>query len=255
MKYTTIILSILVSSIHQAGATLVAHFRMDGNANDSSSNANHGTLSGAVATSDRFANNNSALFFDGTNDSVDSSQLLFNGDNATVAFWAQSAGSQSTFAIMVSQGHSGNDPFADTGFAFQYGHPSSNVTSFISGNNTGGSDSWSTLNYGIDLESDTDWHHYAMTYNGATTTIYLDGTEVASSNTGLVFNTYAFSIGHDTFNPGRFFHGSIDDVQVYDNPLTGAQVLQLTLVPEPTSTSLLLLGGAALILRRRKSTK
>lgn len=47
---------------------LVAHYKFDGNANDSSGNGNNGVVHGATLTTDRFGNANSAYKFDGEDD-------------------------------------------------------------------------------------------------------------------------------------------------------------------------------------------
>jgi hypothetical protein len=49
---------------------LVAHYKMRGNANDSSRFLNHGTVNGATLTTDRFGRANSAYAFDGVNDFI-----------------------------------------------------------------------------------------------------------------------------------------------------------------------------------------
>jgi len=48
---------------------LVAHYPFNGNANDESGNANHGTVNGATHTTDRFGNANKAYCFDGVSNS------------------------------------------------------------------------------------------------------------------------------------------------------------------------------------------
>ena len=48
---------------------LVAHYPFNGNANDESGNANHGTVNGATLTTDRFGNANKAYSFDGVSNS------------------------------------------------------------------------------------------------------------------------------------------------------------------------------------------
>ena len=44
---------------------LVGYWPFNRNANDDSGNGNNGTVSGAILTSDRFGNSNSAFYFDG----------------------------------------------------------------------------------------------------------------------------------------------------------------------------------------------
>ncbi len=216
--------------VEPAHAALVAHFPLDGDGSDASGNGNHGTVFGAVGSQDRSGGASGALAFDGIDDYVDVDQLLFNGDDMTVAFWAKSLGAQNSIAAMVSQGHWGADPSADTGFAFQVDWPSPTNSIFIWGNNAGGAHSWQYLFFGVDLEVELDWHHYAATKAGSTVKVFLDGSLVGTSSTGLVFNSYRFNIGRDTFNTDnnhRSFNGVIDDMYVYDHALSEAEIADL----------------------------
>lgn len=72
------------------------------------------------------------------------------------------------------------------------------------------------------------WHHVAASYDGTKVHIFFDGIEVASqSNTGtnIVSNRTTFTVGGNT-EDNNWFDGSIDDVKMYNYPLTAAQVLQ-----------------------------
>ena len=67
---------------------------------------------------------------------------------------------------------------------------------------------------------DTNWHHVVATYDGATMSIYLDNTLKAScANTGTLQSTTTdVMIGKQgLINP---FKGIIDEVLIYDIPLT-----------------------------------
>ena len=59
---------------------LVAFYPFNGNADDESGNENHGTAHGAILTTDRSGNIDSAYAFDGTNDYIEIS------DNANFNF-------------------------------------------------------------------------------------------------------------------------------------------------------------------------
>ena len=50
---------------------LVANYTFSGNANDGTSNANNGIVRGATLTADRFGEENSAYYFDGSNDFIE----------------------------------------------------------------------------------------------------------------------------------------------------------------------------------------
>ncbi len=73
--------------------------------------------------------------------------------------------------------------------------------------------------------SNADWHHYALTYDGATAKFFVDGSSVWSdSYSGNVVEspTRDVYIGKDPW--GNSFDGSIDDVMLYDRALTEQEI-------------------------------
>src|SRR4051812_4990029 len=70
----------------------------------------------------------------------------------------------------------------------------------------------------------TKWHHVAVTKNGSSVHLYVDGADVTGTvdNTTMADNTQPLSIGQSS--GGAFFDGSIDEVAVYGSVLTAAQV-------------------------------
>ena len=69
---------------------LAGWWSFSGNANDSSANANNGTVNGATLITDRFGNANSAYSFDGINNFIEiqnSNSLQFATNNQSVSFW------------------------------------------------------------------------------------------------------------------------------------------------------------------------
>lgn len=100
---------------------------------------------------------------------------------------------------------------------------------------------------------DNSWHHIATIWNGTSRIFYIDGVLVGSDPlsgapthiTGdlLVGN---YGVGHD-----RGFHGKIDEVKIYNRPITSEEVLSdrgvifiltptITVTPTPTSTQVVL---------------
>jgi len=70
------------------------------------------------------------------------------------------------------------------------------------------------------------WSHVAVTYDGATLRLFLNGTEVANVvRTGnLASSTNPLQVGGDAIY-GQYFTGRIDEVRVYNIALSAAQVL------------------------------
>ena len=69
------------------------------------------------------------------------------------------------------------------------------------------------------------WTHLAVTYDGTTVRLYVDGAQVSSlAKTGnLTTSTNPLTIGSDPIY-GQYFQGMIDDVRVYNVALTSAQI-------------------------------
>jgi glucose/arabinose dehydrogenase/PKD repeat protein len=69
------------------------------------------------------------------------------------------------------------------------------------------------------------WTHLAMTYDGQTLRLYANGTEVSSKQqTGSIrTSTNPLQVGGDAFY-GQYFAGRIDEVRIYNQALTAAQV-------------------------------
>ncbi len=69
------------------------------------------------------------------------------------------------------------------------------------------------------------WTHLAATYDGTTTRLYVNGTQVSSqAQTGaMAASTNPLQIGGDSLY-GQFFQGTIDEVRIYNVALTAAQI-------------------------------
>jgi Concanavalin A-like lectin/glucanases superfamily/Chitobiase/beta-hexosaminidase C-terminal domain/IPT/TIG domain/Fibronectin type III domain len=79
--------------------------------------------------------------------------------------------------------------------------------------------------YGSAQLAGSTWTHLAMTYDGTTLKIYVNGTLVSSATQSgtITTSTDALQIGGDT-TYGQYFKGVIDEVRVYNIALTQAQI-------------------------------
>ena len=80
------------------------------------------------------------------------------------------------------------------------------------------------------------WTHVALTYDGATLRLYVNGTQVATpATTGAIQATDSpLWIGGN--NPyGEYFQGLIDEVRVYNRALTQADIQADMNAPVPSS--------------------
>ena len=209
---------------------LVAFYPFNGNANDESGNGNNGTVSGATLVADRKGNANSAYSFDG-NDYInlgnrDSLTLGAAGSSYAIGLWFKTTGNVGPWAdVLIASGYSRTnalDPF-DMLLAGD-----GRICWMINNSNTGVYQICSTSTY-----NNNQWHHAVGLRNDEIMSLYIDGQLVAGPETfplGNATSNVNVYIGIYTLNnpdAGEYFHGSIDDVRIYNRALTDAEVLAL----------------------------
>ena len=109
------------------------------------------------------------------------------------------------------------------------------------------------LDYPDFLDIADAWHHHTVVKSGADLTYYLDGaaTSAGSITQPLLDPQPLFFGGDNQGSDGENWRGMIDDIRLFDHALSAAEVAAL--VPEPSSSVLLLFGaGLAMLSRRRK---
>jgi len=87
-------------------------------------------------------------------------------------------------------------------------------------------------NFTVGTTQDTNWHHIAIVGSGGNTLeVYLDGIATLSpSSPNFSFGpfdmltTHEMELGNAVQSSSGFFDGLIDDVAIYDRPLTGDEV-------------------------------
>ena len=218
-----------------------------------SGNSNNAINFGAVATTNRFGDLNSALFFDGSSMLIAPSLIPSFQSGSTLTAWVNSV-SLSTFeqaAVSKVGANFGNQ--IRIGVFNGYESIPSGVAD--AGFNNSNDNIVLTSPNAIQGSS---WYHLAVTLDGSTMAFYLNGLFVTSAaytddNTESSNPVY---IGNEGFDwRDGYFIGSISDVGVWNRALTAQEVNEVFIVPEPSTYALLLLGGAAPLwaLRRRKS--
>jgi MSHA biogenesis protein MshQ len=81
------------------------------------------------------------------------------------------------------------------------------------------------LNSGIVPVANT-WYHVAVTYNGATARIYVDGVlrNSAAITTPIATNNYAVGIGENTQQTGRHWSGDLDEMKIWARAISATEV-------------------------------
>jgi chitodextrinase len=178
---------------------------------DASGNGNTGTLSGAVWTT--AGRNGGALSFDGAGDyvTVADKASLDLGAGATVEAWVYPTSNTGFRSVVAKERGGGGFPY---GLETSSGVPDGFVTT------TGNATAAATTALAASM-----WTHLAMTYDGATVRLYVNGGLAASTSvTGaLTVSADPLRIGGDV-TWAEWFQGRIDDVRVYSRALTAAEV-------------------------------
>jgi gliding motility-associated-like protein len=197
--------------------TLRAHFRLDGNAADSSSFNNHGIISGgATSTVDRFGQVNGAMHFDGINDYINT-LTTYDYQERTVSFWFKAERIIGANAVLIQDANT-----------LTYGAFSTRV---FNGDMRGraGQASGSLMFPNVNLNQ---WYHIALVRRTDSAIYYVNGVKtggVLSGSGGSSTSPYnKLVIGAGRQRNVSHFEGSIDDIKVYDCAFTAVQVDSLS---------------------------
>ena len=179
-------------------------------ANDSTSNANNGTITGATATTGQI---DGAGSFSGSSQWIDvgnGSSLQITGSTLTVEAWVKTSESNpsSYERILVKELPGDASPFVAYGFA-RYAGTNTVYWLVSSGSTLGGVSPTSSLPIGA-------WTHLVGTYDGSNLKLYFNGTlnSTAANSGNINSTTKDVVIGADTEIGGEFFNGSIDEVRI-----------------------------------------
>jgi len=181
---------------------------------DSSGNGNDGSLQGDPVWRPNMGKIAGALEFDGSGDYVkidDESEFDIIGQ-ITISAWVNIASIPAEWTAIVTKGDSAwrlSTESADRRFHFAIGG--------------------STWLNGQERVSANEWHHIVSVYNGRQMRTYIDGKLDVSKpcNEGIRSNGYPVYIGENAEQTGRFWHGLIDDVRIYNYALKEADIIAL----------------------------
>ncbi|NLH16895.1 MAG: LamG domain-containing protein [Phycisphaerae bacterium] len=223
MTSVMIVLALGVGMAGNASAAMVAHYKFDGNANDSSGNNLHGTAYGGPTYVPGVFGQ--AIRFDGIDDYVNcGNSPLFN------------ITSQITLTAWVKTNDCGNgdfNPFLTKGDAsYALKHIASNEIEFAAYTTT-----YYTATFPVNNSFKGVWHHLAATYDGIRVKLYLDGELKANSVGSGIIATSAFNvnIGRCSEVTSWFYNGLIDDLRIYNHALSPAEIEALMTVSVDTN--------------------
>lgn len=216
---------------------LVAWYPFCGNANDMSGNGNHGTVIGATLAPDRFGNANMAYYFDGMSNSiVIQNSPTLNVDSITIVSFVRPDPGLGEAIILAK---SDSTDATDYSYHLNYEANWAGNQGFCGAWGDGNCSPPSSINASVvfapsGLFSSNNWSMASMTVdNSGYSELYKDTTVVGSGSTFIPLVSCNSSqstvrIG-GVWWPGhpQRFKGHIDDVFIFNRPLSSAEIKQL----------------------------
>ena len=193
---------------------LVQHWPFDGNANNAVSGGINAIIHSAHLTTDRFGNENSAYYFDGTGDRMNAGNAAnFGTKSFTANVWVNSTQTSGIGNILRTHGGNGHGWL----FRFKYGKIEIwegdynavgvvSKTSYADGN-------WHMMTYVRDVENKVGQ-------------LYVDGSYVCNYNMSSP-NNYNNTLWFGTYGAGEYYKGYMDDVRLYNRALTAEEIAAL----------------------------
>ncbi|MBI3195202.1 MAG: HYR domain-containing protein [Ignavibacteriae bacterium] len=191
---------------------LVAYYPFNGNANDATGNGNNGNVFGASLTTDRFGNQNSAYFFNGTSDSI---QVLnspsLNPQYLTLAAWVYYQGASYNGHI-VSKSLSQFDLYIEKSID----------------NGIGGHVNNQPIRSQIPAQQN-NWMFLCLIKDYDSVYLFKNGVKIKSLlNVGtIVSSPYNMLIGRHPTDANSKFQGKIDDIRIYNRALDAIEIQSL----------------------------
>lgn len=220
LLYTIFFLHLTVFSHAQLVTNgLLAYYPFSGNAGDSSGHYLDGAIHGnPVMTSDKLGHTNGAYFFNGTTDYINIPSPTLTTDAYSYAVWVKPS-SNDGLAFVLSIG-------SDTSYQallispFQDGWTGGEYLS-------NGDNSFQTSGVAIDTNH---WYHVVLTRDKSNIQLFVDGHKydpVPVSGPPVYGQNPTANIAKRAGSASQYFHGSIDEVRIYNRVLTDSEVQTL----------------------------
>ncbi len=219
--YSISLLLLFLSSNLQAQSSnknLICHYKFDDNTNDNSLNKNNGKIIGNVtSTENRFGVKCTAYKFDGKTGYIQISNnkaLKKITDILTITVWAKlSPQSSSSWFSICCKADTKDEFFDSPHFRLQLSeHQVALNTDFTS--------QWKQ-------KFDKDkWYFLAISVSKTNKKVYINGKLTLNKKLDgkLEINNQALLIGRDMPGTDEFFHGSMDDLRIYNETLSASEI-------------------------------
>lgn len=200
------------------GGKIQGWYKLNGGAVDSSGQGRNGTVNGATLTVGQNGEANGAYAFSTTAVNGINTGYNFPYNTLSVAAWVKWSGtSLSSFGSIASNARDYSSPY--NGVHLDILKSNAQLRNYFWWGSAYSSMSYTAISSGV-------WAHVAVTYNGQSATMYLNGQQIASStfSQALGASAYTLQIGRGGWTNGYSFGGDIDDVRIYDYGLSADTV-------------------------------
>ena len=204
---------------------MVAWYKFDGNANDATAYANHGSIGGNPtfeSVTHPNGTGNQAIKFDGAQDSVlvpNAVQLI--SDYTTIGFWIRpDAMTADAEAYVIDFGHWDQ--------RCKISLPQHQKIVWTTNSHNAVSDNFI---HDMDCGDGNElvvgfWWYVTMVHDGVNDIIYVNGEEVKNLPAAGELNSTSrpMGIGNNAVDGGQYFTGAMDEVKIYNRALTADEV-------------------------------
>ncbi|QAA81729.1 T9SS type A sorting domain-containing protein [Aequorivita sp. H23M31] len=233
-QITFLLLLISFPCLSQIDRNMLLHYKFDGNTLDETANNFHGLPSNITYVEDRFGNENSAVYFNGTNSFVDlpNVQELKPQLPVSFSFWIKYDSSnyqdRAVFNTSFEEDISSGIFFNAEAVSGKYGVSFGDGSFAYTPNTRRSYTSNQTVVNNI-------WHNITLVINGPLEMeIYIDCKEAGGTYSGfggdLFYSLTPGSLGRhdrDLANPADYFRGSMDDFKFWDRALNQEEIYLL----------------------------
>jgi len=222
--------------------SLAGWWSFDGNANDASANSNDGTVTGAILSTDRNGNSNSAYDFDGVDDHIIiPSDPSLSSDSISISCWIYPNSISSNFSSIIKKG---NYTTADNE-EYAFGLKSTNLiySGIKDGTSCDPGFGWINDSFTSPITLINNWTHLVFSYANDSIYIYINGNieQTVYINGSINFcGDEEITFGEEWLNHFPF-DGKIDNIGIWNRKLTDSEILDVyheSLIPTINSSTI-----------------
>ena len=201
---------------------LMAWYKFNGNAGDSSGFGNHGAVYGATMTNDRFGNPNGAYYFNGSSSYilVPASNSIQPSNALSVSVWFNASPNTNQWQPILSKHISSSYPYDSYLLGTGTPSPVNNRWYGVISNTNNFSQNAITKSTAYNT-----WTLLTFTYDGSSIKSYINGIlDTTNSFSGnIVYNSAGLYIGQNGIG-GQYFKGTIDDITIHNRALNDYEI-------------------------------